>query len=75
MHTALGFLLCLHVLSAAHLSEVSMALPFPYRKDHAEQLGNSSGVSLAPGIALANAETAAGAQHGGRHAGIQVLAR
>lgn len=52
-----------------------MALPFPYRKDHTEQLGDSSGVSLAPGIALANAKTAAGAQHSGWHAGIQVLAR
>lgn len=52
-----------------------MALPFPYRPDHAEQLGDGSGVSLAPGIALANAETAVGAQHDGRHAGVQVLAR
>jgi len=74
MRTALGFLLCLHVLSAARLSKISMALPFPSRKDHAEQLGNGSGVSCAPGIALANVETTAGAQHGRRHAGVQVLA-
>lgn len=49
-------------------------LPFPYRKDHTEQLGDSSGVSAAAGTALANAEAAAGAQHRGRHAGIQIVA-
>lgn len=38
-------------------------LPFVYRKDHSEQLGNSSGVSAAAGTALANVEAAAGAQH------------
>lgn len=75
MCTAPGFLLCLCVLSAARLSDVSMALTFLYRKDHAEQLGNGSGVSLAPRIALANAETAAGAQHCEWHAGVQVLAQ
>lgn len=52
-----------------------MVLPSPHRKDHAEQLGDGGGVSLAPGTALANAEAAAGAQHGGRPAGVQVLAR
>lgn len=51
-----------------------MAFPFPYRKDHAEQLGNGRGVSLAPGIAVADVETTAGAQHGRWHAGVQVLA-
>lgn len=52
-----------------------MAFSSPCRKDHAEQLGNGCGVSLAPGTAVANAETTAGAHHGGWHAGVQVLAR
>lgn len=51
-----------------------MAFSSPYRKNHAEQLGNSGGVSLAPGTAVANAATAAGAHHRGWHAGVQVLA-
>ncbi|XP_068009868.1 serine/threonine-protein phosphatase with EF-hands 2 isoform X4 [Melanerpes formicivorus] len=45
-----------------------------HRKDQPEQLGHSSGVSAAPGAALAHAEAAAGAQHGRGHAGVQVLA-
>lgn len=49
-------------------------MAFPYRKDHAEQLGNSSGVSLAPGTAVADVETTVGAQHSRWHAGVQVLA-
>lgn len=49
-------------------------VPFPFRKDLAEQLGNSSGVGAAAGTALAHAEATAGAQHQGRHAGIQILA-
>lgn len=49
-------------------------VPFPFRKDLAEQLGDSTGVGAAAGTALAHAEAAAGAQHQGRHAGIQILA-
>lgn len=67
--TTLGFF-----FAFIRFSVSQRGLPFPYRKDHSEQLGNSSGVSAAAGTALANAETAAGVQHQGWHAGIQILA-
>lgn len=69
--TVLGFVFAFTCFT---LPVSQRCLPFVYRKDHSEQLGDSSGVSAAAGTALANAEAAAGAQCRGWHAGVQILA-